>query len=252
MLDRATFLRPVAHRGLHDAAAGRVENSAAAFTAAIERGYGIECDLRPARSGLPVVFHDETLERLVDAEGAVADLGGGDLQTLRYRAGGETILTFEGLLGLVGGRVPLLVEVKSEWDPPNLPFLCEIARRALDYPGPIALMSFDPDVLTVLRELATEIPRGIVSGGYRDENGETWWRDRIDEARADRLAHLLESGPAAPSFVAYHVKSLPTPVTRYVREVQHLPVFAWTVRTAEDAAIAAAHADAPIFEGLET
>lgn len=56
MLDRATFLRPVAHRGLHDAAAGRVENSAAAFTAAIERGYGIECDLRPARSNLPVIF----------------------------------------------------------------------------------------------------------------------------------------------------------------------------------------------------
>jgi len=251
MLDRATFLRPVAHRGLHNAAVGRVENSAAAFTAAIERGYGIECDLRPARSGLPVVFHDTTLERLVDAEGAVADLRGGDLQNLRYRTGGETILTFEGLLGLVSGRVPLLVEVKSEWDPPNLPFLSEIARRALDYPGPIALMSFDPDVLTVLRELATEIPRGIVSGGYRDEHGETWWRDRIDEARADRLAHLLESGPTAPSFVAYHVKSLPTPVTRYVREVQHLPVFAWTVRTAEDAAIAAAHADAPIFEGFE-
>jgi hypothetical protein len=39
-------------------------------------------------------------------------------------------------------------------------------------------------------------------------------------------------------------------VTRYVRDVQRLPVFTWTVRTPEDAATADAHADAPIFEGF--
>jgi glycerophosphoryl diester phosphodiesterase len=249
MLDRATFLRPIAHRGLHDAAAGRVENGAAAFRAAIDKAYGIECDLRPARGGLPVVFHDTTLDRLVDAKLAVADLGPDDLRRLRTRTGGEPILAFQDLLDLAGGRVPLLVEVKSEWDPPDIAFLSEIARRALDYTGPLALMSFDPDVLTVLRELATEIPRGVISGSYKDAHGETWWPDRIDPARADRLANLLDSAPVAPSFYAYHVASLPTPVTRYVREVQGLPLYAWTVRTAEDIAVAGAHADAPIFEG---
>jgi glycerophosphoryl diester phosphodiesterase len=48
MLDRNTFLRPTAHRGLHDAAKGIIENTAAAFEAAIAKGYGIECDVRPA------------------------------------------------------------------------------------------------------------------------------------------------------------------------------------------------------------
>ena len=59
MLDRAAFLRPIAHRGLHDHLQGRIENTAPAFEAALERGYGIECDVRPAAGGLPVVFHDE-------------------------------------------------------------------------------------------------------------------------------------------------------------------------------------------------
>ena len=48
MRDRSAFLKPIAHRGLHDAAKGIIENTVPAFEAAIARGYGIECDVRPA------------------------------------------------------------------------------------------------------------------------------------------------------------------------------------------------------------
>ena len=96
MLDRKTFLRPIAHRGLHSAKRGIIENTEPAFAEAIAKGYGIECDLRPATGGLPIVFHDETLNRLVEGRGP-ADLfrmhpdaqrnhcGGGRLQQ-RYRS----------------------------------------------------------------------------------------------------------------------------------------------------------------------
>jgi glycerophosphoryl diester phosphodiesterase len=181
----------------------------------------------------------------------IAEMDRNELRSLRTRTGGHGIPTFEDLLALVAGRVPLMVEIKSEWDPPHIPFLSEIARRAIDYGGALVFTSFDPDVMTVMRELATGIPRGIVSGGYKDQHGETWWRDRIDEERAFALSNLLQSGPAAPSFYVYHVASLPTPVTRYVREVTHLPVFAWTVRTRDELSCARAHADAAIFEGPE-
>jgi glycerophosphoryl diester phosphodiesterase len=250
LFDRAQFLRPIAHRGLHDEAAGRVENAASAFDAAIRNGYGIECDLRPARGGLPIVFHDETIDRLTGGTGRLADLHLTDVQRLRTRIGGERILTFPEMLTLVGGRVPLLVEVKSEWDPPDVPFLSEIARAALDYAGPLALMSFDPDVMTVLRELATEIPRGLVSGSYTDEHGETWWPDRIDPQRAAQLANLEDCGTVAPSFIAYQVHALPAPAPARLREVAQLPIFSWTVRSEADWATARAHADAPIFEGI--
>lgn len=253
MLDRATLKRPIAHRGLHDAARGIIENTAPAFDAAIAGGFGIECDVRPAGNGLPIVFHDDTLDRLVDGAGSVHDLTASALKRLRYRGQnlGQNLglQTFAELLDQVGGRVPLFVEIKSEWDPPEIPFLAQIARHALDYQGPIAVMSFDPDVMVIMRELAHEIPRGIVSGSYTDGAGETWWPGKISAERGQRLANLDESQPVGPSFYAYHVGSLPHPAIQHARDAQRLPILTWTVRTAHDREIAKAYADAAIFEG---
>ena len=123
-----------------------------------------------------------------------------------------------------------------------------IAATAAAYRGPIALMSFDPAVMTGIRALAPQIPRGIVSGLFA---GDCWWRGKLGPERAYSLSHLLESGPAAPDFYAYDVTALPTPVTRFVREVLGLPLFTWTVRTQEQREVAARWADAPIFEGYE-
>jgi len=244
-----TFIRPIAHRGLHDAGRGIVENTPPAFAAAMDKGYGIECDLRPARDGLPLVFHDETVERLVEASGPVADLAQSCAAKLRFRGTPQTgIPTFADLLAQVAGRVPLLVEIKSEWNAPDPRFLSEIARHALAYKGPLALMSFDPAVMAAIKDLAPDIPRGIVSGSYKTDGG-GWWTGKIADERREALANLLECGPAAPSFYAYHVQSLPTPVTRYVREVLSIPLFAWTVRSEADRDVASAWADAPIFEG---
>lgn len=249
MLDRAAFLRPIAHRGLHDARRGVIENTGPAFEAAIAKGYGIECDVRPAAGGVPVVFHDETLNRLVGVRGPLANVELNVLKTLRHRVGGAPILSFVELLDLVGGRVPLLVEVKSEWREHDPFFLAEIAKRATSYDGPIALMSFDPVVMAHLHELAPGIPRGIVSGRYAGGGGR--WLPRVGRKRARALRNLLKSGPVAPDFYAYQVDALPTAVTEYARLVEGLPLFSWTVRTAKQRRLAQHWADAMIFEGFE-
>lgn len=248
MRDRAAFMKPIAHRGLHDAGKGIIENTAPAFEAAIARGYGIECDVRPAAGGTPMVFHDLTLDRLIDAEGPLGRHQAAALKALRYKAVGGSMIDLAELLQLVAGRVPLLVEIKSEWDAPDGRFLSAIATAANAYRGPIALMSFDPAVVTAIRELAPGIPRGIVSGQFL---ADCWWRDKLGPERAYSLTHLLESAPAAPDFYAYDVNALPTAVTRFTREVLGLPLFTWTVRTEEQRATAARWADAPIFEGYE-
>jgi glycerophosphoryl diester phosphodiesterase len=248
MRDRSAFLKPIAHRGLHDAAKGIVENTVPAFEAAIVRGYGIECDVRPARCSTPMVFHDLSLERLIEAEGPVAAYEAAALKRLNYRTVGGSMIDLADLLDLVGGRVPLLIEIKSEWDAPDTRYLRAIAETAAAYRGPIALMSFDPAVMTEIRALAPQIPRGIVSGLFA---GDCWWRGKLGAERAYSLSHLLESGPVAPDFYAYDVTALPTPVTRFVREVIGLPLFTWTVRTEEQRGVAARWADAPIFEGYE-
>lgn len=246
MLDRLTFLRPIAHRGLHDLAKGVIENTDAAFAAAIAAGYGIECDLQPLADGTPVVFHDETVDRLLDTTGRIDRLSQHELAKLRYRGSDTRVQSFAELLDQVSGRVPLFVEVKSEWGPLKSGFLEGVAELAIGYHGPLALMSFDPVVMARLRELAPKVPRGIVSGLYQ---GPGWWLDQLTADRAYRLSHLLECGPVQPSFISYHVKALPTPVTRFLREGLEMPLICWTVRTTSDRAIASEWADAPTFEG---
>ena len=164
MRDRSAFLKPIAHRGLHDAAKGIVENTVPAFEAAIARGFGIECDVRPAACATPMVFHDLTLERLIEGEGQLAAHDAAALKRLAYRGAGGSMIDLADLLDLVGGRVPLLIEIKSEWDAPDPRFLQAIAATAAAYRGPIALMSFDPAVMAGIRDLAPHVPRGIVSG----------------------------------------------------------------------------------------
>src|SRR5438552_649478 len=133
-LDRAKYLRAIAHRGLHDRAKGRIENTAPAFLAAIERGYGIECDLQAAKDGTPMVFHDDKLDRLMRGPGGVPGRAPGrisqqtpaSLARLRYKGQDARILTFAEFLDLVGGRVPLLVEVKVNTATPLDAFLDRI------------------------------------------------------------------------------------------------------------------------------
>ena len=148
MLDRSAFLRPIAHRGLHNASRGRVENTSLAFEAALARGYGIECDVRPARDGTPMVFHDASLDRLIEGSGPLAARGPAELKTLRYLGHDTRMLTFAELLEMVAGKVPLLVEMKSEWKAPDPEFLKPVAGLAAAYQGPLALMSFDPALIS--------------------------------------------------------------------------------------------------------
>ncbi len=190
MLD-PLFLRPIAHRGLHNARLGVVENSSAAFEAAITGGFGIECDLRPAAGGQAVVFHDADLDRLTAETGPVAAYTLARLKRLSYRGGADRILGFGEMLDLVDGRVPILVEIKSEWEAPQMAFLRRIADAVAQYRGPLAVMSFDPGVMAAMCALSPGIPRGIVSGSFRADGH--WWPGQLTPARREALRDLLES-----------------------------------------------------------
>ena len=100
-----------AHRGLHDGATF-IENSLIAFAAALERGAGIECDLRLTADDQILVFHDADAHRLC---GSHAVIGRSTLAELaRFTVGNHPIPTLQMLLKLVDGRVPLLLEAKLD------------------------------------------------------------------------------------------------------------------------------------------
>src|SRR5512132_1216459 len=85
--------RPIAHRGLHDAASGAIENQPSAFRAAIAAGYGIECDLQISADGEAMVHHDDALGRLTDGAARLADMTAADIKAVRFKASTDRILT---------------------------------------------------------------------------------------------------------------------------------------------------------------
>jgi glycerophosphoryl diester phosphodiesterase len=245
-LDRGRFLRPIAHRGLHVAAKGVIENTEAAFRAAIAKGYGIECDLQSAADGTPFVFHDAALDRLMDATGLVAARSPAELAELHYKNQSTRILSFADLLALVAGKVPLLVEVKSNTQPAPAGFLENIAAQATAYAGPLALMSFDARHVTTFGRLAPGVPRGWIVGAHELPSG---WRELPDDAdKQAAVSALLAGAPADTAYYAVDVNMLPQAASWLNKR---LPLFSWTIRTPEQRALAAQWADAPIFEGYE-
>lgn len=249
LLDRDAFFRPIAHRGLHAKRKGRIENTEPAFRAAIARGYGIECDLQPANDGTPMVFHDDTLERLMTVSGKIAARSPAALAHLRYRRQDTGILTFAALLDLVAGQVPLLVEVKAERGPPRRAFLEAIARTAAAYKGPIALMSFNAEVVAALSALAPKIARGLIVG--RHQVLRSWLARAGKAADGTALSRLLDAAADHVSFLAIDVRLLKATAEWMERGQHDLPLFSWTIRTAKQRATAERYADAPIFEGYE-
>ena len=108
--------RPIAHRGLHDAAHGVIENTAAAVRAAIAASYGIEVDLQVSADGEAMVHHDAELGRLTDGDGRLDQLSAAALKRVPFRESAEHMLTLGELCDLVAGRVTILLELKSRFD----------------------------------------------------------------------------------------------------------------------------------------
>jgi glycerophosphoryl diester phosphodiesterase len=247
-LDRAEFVRPIAHRGLHDKASGRLENTEPAFLAAIARNYGIECDLQAAKDGTPMVFHDDKLDRLLGLPGRISQFTPAALARLRYKGTGTPILTFADFLQLVDARVPLLVEVKINSATPRAAFLDRIARHARAYKGPIALMSFNGDVVSAFAKLAPTVPRGPVVGSH--QLPARWWATPA-AAGPTVMARLLNRIPTGSGFLAVDVRIVRGARDWMTRHTIDLPLFSWTVRNRRERAAAARFADAPIFETYE-
>ena len=237
--------RPIAHRGLHGAPTGLVENSTAAAEAAIAAGYAIECDVQRTADDAVVVFHDFDLDRLTLAHGRLSDRTLGDLDGVAYRGAAGRIPALSAFLATIAGRVPLIVEIKSAFDG-DMRLADRTAAIVAAYPGPIALKSFDMAVLVRLRAARVACPIGLVAQA-KYEKGE--WSTFTAQQRID-LATLRDFARAAPDFLSWHVNDLPHAVPTLCRDELRLPVMTWTVRTPEQREVAARFADQMIFEGF--
>lgn len=155
----------IGHRG---ASAYHPENTMFAFRAASEMGAEmIELDITLSKDGIPVVIHDETLDRTTNVKGRVSDYTADELQ--QTDAGswfseshkGEHIPTLEEVLKFAKGRISLNIEIKSEAVTDNA--RGGIEEKALDLvkiygmESHVIFSSFDYRAILHLRELDVDI-----------------------------------------------------------------------------------------------
>jgi len=236
--------RPIAHRGLHDHAAGIVENSMAAFEAAIKAGYAIELDLQKSGDGEALVFHDRSLERLTNTKGLLRCLTASEIKSCKLTGSDETIPTLGEVLELVNGRVPILVEIKN-----ISRTVGELEQRTADllsdYHGDFAVQSFNPLVLRWFRENRPGMLRGQLATDVS-----RYGRTQISGLSRFATRNLLTVFMSRPHFIGYDVDALPAFAPMMARSLG-MPLLAWTVRTLTQRATSARYADNIIFEGFE-
>ena len=223
------FLKaPIAHRAYHDVAHGRPENSRAAIRAAIAAGYGVEIDLQLSRDGVPMVFHDETLERLTPREGWLCDLTAAELATIPLTGGDECIPTLAEILSLVAGRTPLLIELKDQTlRMAETDGRLEQATAALlaGYKGSVAVMSFNPHCIAHMARLAPNIPRGLTTSAYDPDD----WHP-IPPATCAHLRDIPDYDRVQASFISHEAKDLARPRVTDLA-TQGAAILCWTIKS---------------------
>jgi glycerophosphoryl diester phosphodiesterase len=237
---------PVAHRALHDRGARRPENSRAAIRAAIEAGYAIEIDLQLSADGHAMVFHDDALDRLTADHGPLRARSAAELGAIRLKDADDGIPTFAEVLALVAGQVPLLVEIKDQDGAmgPGVGVLEAAAARCLaGYRGDVAVMSFNPHSMAEMARLLPRVPRGITTSAYDVAD----WAP-LPPAVCDRLRSIPDYDRVGACFISHEWADLGRPRVAELAAAG-ADVLCWTIRSADQEAIARKIACNVTFEG---
>lgn len=226
--------RACAHRGLHGNDVP--ENSIFAFEKAIENGYPIETDVQLTKDLVPVCFHDDHLDRMTGFSSRIWDVDYADLQKLRLANSEQKIPTFEEFLKLVDGKVPILIEIKTQ------PHNKEVCQKVVDllkgYKGEFAIQSFDPRVMGEIKKLNPEILRGQLMDKDRHE-GVSWL---VDFMLSNGFLNFLSK----PDFINVNHKYLPLGK----RLARGKKVLCWTVRCQEEEQKALPFVQGYVFENI--
>ncbi|MGI0527921.1 glycerophosphodiester phosphodiesterase [Rhizobium giardinii] len=225
--------QPIAHRGYHDMNHAIWENTLSAFSRAAERGFAIECDLQYTADSVPVVFHDDDMQRLCGIKGDIREKTAGELALVAIGGTADKVPTLGQLLRLVKGRVPLILELKGRKGDDE-GFADAVLETLEGYQGHVALMSFDHWLLKDLKALDPPYPLGLTAGGNQPESFFTH-----EEAMQLGL-----------DFISYFYGDLPNSFITKERALGR-PVLTWTVRDQAGADHTFSHADQMTFEGFD-
>ncbi len=212
-----------AHRGLHSESVP--ENSLEAFRLAVEGGFGIELDVHTVKGGEVVVFHDATLDRMVGKSARLVDFTAEELGQMKLLGSDEKIPTFREVLELVGGKVPLIVELKHNSGESGV--AKATAELLRSYKGDFVVESFDPFTVAEFAKEMPDVGRGILAQRYTNDPKHRGFKFFLAE-------NLLINRICNPDFVAYRHSHADMFSFRAVKALFKPVTVAWTVRSPEE------------------
>ena len=222
----------IAHRGLHGGEL--VENTLAAFAAAVERGYGIELDIQLSSDGIPVVCHDYDLKRVFGLERKVSEMTVDELQAIG-------VPRLHEVLVLLDGKVPLVAEIKGETLSTEV---CAKAAELLDhYTGVYCVESFNPMHLGWFRKHRPQVIRGQLSTAFGKKP------DNRRSLLHFALRHLLLNVISRPHFIAYEYRYFG--LSTRLCAAFGARMVCWTPDSSEALTVAKKHYHTFIFEGFD-
>lgn len=235
--------RLYAHRGLYDNRTEAPENSMAAFQKAVDNNYGIELDIQLTKDNVIVVCHDADIKRVCGVDKMIRALTFEELQQYTLYDSKEKIPTFSDVLALVDGRVPLIVEYKSE---NTDTLLFELGDEMLrNYHGLYCVESFNPLLAFWYRRHNKDVMRGILSDAYKKEGikGLPNWMYAT-------MQHLLLNFIIKPDFVAYHHIYYRNLSRTLCHKLYHATAVAWTIQSQQQLRDREKHFDLFIFDSF--
>ena len=188
--------------------------------------------------GEVVVFHDDDLKRGCGIDGRICDMTLEEVRALRLFGTDEQIPLFSDVLGIFGGKQPLIVELKyaPNWEP-----LSEKTRQMLAaYGGPACVESFHPAIVRYFWQKDPDRVRGQLAMAARFYSAST------PKLLAFAASRLLTNVLTRPDFVAYGLG--PKTVSARLCEALGAMKVCWTAHGAENHARRMKENDAVIFE----
>jgi len=231
-----------AHRGLHDSRACIPENSMSAFKAAVENGYGIELDVRLTADNQLVIMHDENLLRMCGVNRKVTNMQLRELEGLRLAKSNESIPLFKDALQLIGGKVPVIIEIKADHFEQSL--ICPLVWQILkDYSGDYCIESFNPFVVQWFMFHHPRVVRGQLSCDF--------FREKMHcDLTLFLVTHLMTNFLTHPDFISYKYLDTGIPAYQLNKRVFHSMTALWTLHSRPAYNKFKGRADVIIFEGF--
>lgn len=203
----------IAHRGLHNNK-DVPENSLEAFKLAIKSNYIIELDIHLLKDNTIVVFHDDNLKRMTGIDKKIKDFTYEELKKIKLLDTKYTIPTFDEVLKIINGKVPVIVEFKYDL---KAGLLEEQAVKLLDkYNGLFCVKSFNPLSVRWFKKHRKNYIRGLLVDNK--------WSNKKEIISSSMILKFL----CKPDFLSCKYSIINK---RRVKKMSNkIPVLGWTIK----------------------